>query len=142
MGQDAPDFTVATLDGGSFRLGEHRGRVVLVNWFATWCPPCKEEMPHLQTEVWERFGPRGLVMVSVAREETPDVVAPFVAQRGLGWTFGVDPDRVAYARYAEAFIPRNTLIGPDGRIVFQSEGFEMAEFAAMIAAIEGALAGE
>lgn len=139
VGEVAPDFTVATLDGGTFTLAEKRGQLVLVNWFATWCPPCQAEMPHLQKEVWEKFGPRGLTMISVAREENADVVAPFVAKYAVTWPFGLDPERQAYAKYAEAYIPRNTLIGPDGRILFQSEGFDKVDFSAMIAAIEAAL---
>lgn len=142
VGQVAPDFTVATLDGGEFHLGAQEGKVVLINWFATWCPPCQQEMPHLQTDVWERFADRGLVMISVARQETAKEVAPFVEKYGAGWTFGLDPDRTAYARYAEAFIPRNTVVGPDGKIIFQSNGFEMPEFEAMIEVIHAALGGK
>ena len=73
VGQQAPDFTVLTLAGDEFKLSAHQGQLVLINWFATWCPPCKEEMPHLQKEVWEKFGAEGLVMISVAREEKADV---------------------------------------------------------------------
>jgi len=139
VGQMAPDFTVGTLDGGTFTLSEQQGQVVLVNWFATWCPPCQEEMPHLQTEVWEVFANRGLVMISVAREETADVVAPFVKKYQVTWPFGLDTDRAAFAQYAEAFIPRNTVVGPDGTIIFQSNGFEADDFKAMITAIDKAL---
>jgi peroxiredoxin len=139
VGQAAPDFTVGTMDGETFTLGEQRGRVVLINWFATWCPPCKEEMPHLQKRVWEKFGPQGLVMISVAREEKAEDVAPFVQKYGTTWPFGLDTDRKAYAQYAEAFIPRNTVVGPDGRIIFQSSGFEEPDFEAMIDVIADAL---
>lgn len=142
VGQPAPDFTVDTLNGSPFTLSGHKGQLVLVNWFATWCPPCQQEMPHLQAEVWERFGKQGLVMISVARQERADVVAPFVKKRGLTWTFGLDPERQAYAKYAEAYIPRNTLVGSDGTIIFQSEGFEAEDFAAMVEAIDGALASQ
>jgi len=142
VGQQAPDYTVATIDGGTFNLSAQKGRVVLVNWFATWCPPCQEEMPFLQKDVWEKFAAAGLVMVSIAREENVAKVKPFVAERGLTWKFAVDPERLAYARYAEAYIPRNQVIGRDGTILFQSEGFEKDEFAAMIAVIAAALAAE
>lgn len=142
LGQMAPDFTVATMDGGKFTLSEQKGRVVLINWFATWCPPCKEEMPHLQTEVWEKFGAEGLVMISVAREETADVVAPFIKKYKVTWPFGLDPERTAYAKYAEAYIPRNTVVGPDGSIIFQSNGFEKVDFEAMIVAIGEALSAQ
>jgi peroxiredoxin len=140
VGQLAPDFTVATLDGGSFTLGEQRGKVVLINWFATWCPPCQAEMPHLQKEVWEEFAGDDFVMVSVARQEKADVVAPFVKKYAVTWPFALDPDRIAYARYAEAFIPRNHVIDSEGRIIFQSEGFEEADFEEMIKVIAAELA--
>ncbi len=142
VGQKAPDFTVATLDGGPFTLSEQKNKVVLINWFATWCPPCKEEMPHLQQEVWEKFGARGLVMISVARQEKADVVRPFVKKYGVTWPFGLDPERTAYARYAEAYIPRNTVVGPDGVILFQSQGFEEVDFKAMIKIIGQAIAAQ
>ena len=79
-------------------------------------------------------------MISVAREETPDVVQPFIAQYGAGWPFAVDPDRTVFAAYAEAFIPRNYVVDRTGRIVFQSQGYEEGEFAAMVDVIARELA--
>lgn len=140
IGQMAPDFSVETLDGKTFTLSEQKNKVVLINWFATWCPPCQKEMPHLQKEVWDVFADQGLVMISVSRQEKADLVVSFVKKFEVTWPFGLDPDRKAYAKYAEAFIPRNTLVGPDGRIIFQSNGFEDADFKAMIKAISKALA--
>jgi len=140
VGQMAPDFSVATMDGETFTLGEQKGKVVLINWFATWCPPCQEEMPHLQKEVWDVFqGHDDFVMVSVAREETAQEVGPFLTKYAVTWPFLLDTDRTAYANYAEAFIPRNHVIDRQGRIIFQSNGFEMPEFREMIAIIEGEL---
>ena len=142
VGQAAPAFTVATLDGAPFALTEQRGKVVLVNWFAPWCPPCRAEMPALKSRVWERFGadPR-FVMISVSRAEDAAKVRAFVAERELPWIFGLDTERKAYALYAEAYIPRNHVIGPDGRIVFQSADFKEEEFGALVEAIAAALAG-
>lgn len=140
VGQFAPPVAVTTLDGARFELDDQRGKVVLLNFWATWCPPCREEMPALQAQVWERFGAReDFALISIAREETAAQIAPFVAEHGYGWTFAPDPDRTVYQRYAEAFIPRNYVIGRDGAILFQGEGYEPSEFQAMVEVIAGAL---
>jgi len=140
MGQQAPEFALELLGGGTFDLAAHKGEVVLINWFATWCPPCIAEMPHLQTEVWERFEKEGLVMVSVAREEKADVVAPFVKKYKATWPFALDPERKAFARYATAYIPRNFVVDRAGKVVFQSQGFEEKDFTAMIEVLAAELA--
>ena len=140
VGQAAPDFELATLDGGSFRLADQRGKVVLVNFFATWCPPCRQEMPFLEQEVWRRFGPEGLVLLSISRGETAAEVDSFGVANGLTFPLAVDPDRGVFGLFAEAFIPRNYVIGPQGSILFQSQGFERPDFDAMIGVIAGALA--
>jgi peroxiredoxin len=128
VGQVAPDFTVTTLDGKTFTLSEMRGRTVLLNFFATWCPPCKEEVPHLQ-EIWEKLGTSGqIVMLSIAREETPTEVLPFREKYGLTFPMACDPEREIFARYATGYIPRTYVIFRDGVIRYQTQGFDEKEF--------------
>jgi peroxiredoxin len=141
VGQLAPDFTVQTLDGNTFSLSANRGKVVLVNWFATWCGPCIKEMPHLQSDVWERFRGENFAMVSVARGETLQVVQPFVLKHEATWPFALDPERKAFAVYAESFIPRNYVIDRDGQVLFQSQGYNPEEFAEMVEVIARELDG-
>jgi peroxiredoxin len=141
VGQAAPAIVAVTLDGETFTLADQRGKVVLLNFWATWCPPCQVELPHVRDEIWARHGGRDdFVIVSVAREETPEVVQRFLAAHDFGWTFAVDPERENFARYAAAHIPRNYVIGRDGTIVHQSVGFETEDFAALVDVIDAQLA--
>ncbi len=140
VGDIAPNFELTTLDGEIFNLEAQRGKVVLVNFFATWCPPCREELPYLENEIWRRFDPEDFALIVVGREEDDAVIGPFVESNEYSLPFAGDPDKVAYDQYATRFIPRNFVIGPDGTILFQSQGFERGDFDRMIAVIEGAVA--
>ena len=92
-------------------------------------------MPHLQKEVWEKFRGPDFTMVSIARAETLQVVRPFVLKNELTWPVALDPLGEAYAKYAEAYIPRTQIIDREGTIIYQSQGYEKEEFAKMIAVI-------
>jgi peroxiredoxin len=136
LGQEAPTFTVEMVGGGSFDLAAHRGKVVLVNFWATWCPPCVAEMPHLRDEVLARFAGDDFAMICISREETNELIAAFAKEHQVaGLPMGGDVDRSIYSQYAEHTIPRNVVVGRDGRILFQSIGFEEPEFEAMISTI-------
>src|SRR5208282_5264619 len=74
IGQAAPEIRVTTLDGKNFDLKEAKGKVVLINFFATWCGPCMAEMPHLQNQIWSRFKDKNFVVVAIDREEAEPVV--------------------------------------------------------------------
>ncbi len=141
VGDPAPDFTVQELDGTTVTLSALRGKVVLVNWWATWCPPCVDEMPLLQSLVWDRFQGENFAMIAVSRAEKTEVVATWIKDQGFTFPVAIDPDRTSYSKYATAYIPRSYVIGPDGVILFQSQGYEKPEFAAMIETIATALGG-
>ena len=78
-GFTAPDFTLETLDGGTVTLSELRGQVVVINLWATWCPPCRAEMPALE-RVWNEYRDDGLVVLAVNEREAPSRVAAFVEE--------------------------------------------------------------
>lgn len=95
-GDAAPDFTVSLFDGGSVRLSDLRGKTVLVNFWATWCPPCREELTRVQAELIDRFEGRDFVFLPVSRGETRETVARFREQTGYRFPMGLDPEQTIY----------------------------------------------
>ncbi len=138
-GDTAPDFDVTMLGGERISLSSLRGKVVLLNFWATWCPPCREELSHIQQEVIDRFAGRDFVFLPISRGEQPEAVEAFREQAGYTFAMGLDPDRTIYDRYASNYIPRNFLIGRDGKVIRTSVGFEPEEFAALLEAADKAL---
>lgn len=136
VGDMAPDFTVELFDGSHVTLSALRGKVVLLNFWATWCPPCREELTHVQSELIDRFAGRAFVFLPVSRGEQRAEVEAFRAKTGYTFPMGLDPERAVYDRYATNYIPRNFLIGKDGRVVAATIGYEDEEFAELIRTIE------
>lgn len=138
VGQTAPNFTVTTLDGRPFTLADERGKVVVLDFFATWCPPCREEMPHLEKQVWQRFKGDRFAMLALGREHVDTELLPFVKELGITFPVAADSKRDAFGLYAEEYIPRTVVVGPQGNIIFQSTGYEPNEFEKMIGVISKA----
>jgi peroxiredoxin len=140
LGDPAPAFTAAAITGETWGAGQLQGKVVVLSLFATWCPPCNAELPRVEKELWQAFRARGLVVLALAREEDADKLRPFAAKLGLTFPLLPDPDRKIFRQFATNYIPRMYVIGADGRIKFQSVGFEEAEFKTAVAAVERELA--
>lgn len=139
-GDPAPDFTVEMFDGSRVTLSDLRGKVVLLNFWATWCPPCREELTHVQSEIIDRFAGREFLFLPVSREESRQTVAAFREKYGYEFPMGLDTSREIFDRYASNYIPRNFLIDADGKVVSATVGFEKSEFEELIRSIEATLA--
>jgi peroxiredoxin len=112
------DFTLSDLSGKSWTLSALRGKVVLVNFWATWCPPCRKEMPDLQA-LAQRFADQGLVVLSISDEDAAKV-APYVAEHKIGYPILLDPGRTVNDRFHIEGIPKSFVFDRDGKLVAQS----------------------
>jgi peroxiredoxin len=137
IGDEAPKFTCQTLGGKSFSIDEHKGKVILINFFATWCGPCISEMPHLQKDIVDAYkNQKDLIIIAIGREHEQPELEKFRIKHGLSIPMAADPNREIYSKFADKYIPRNILIGRDGTIKFASVGFQEAEFSALIKLVD------
>ena len=139
VGDKAADFTVEMLDGKQITLSKLKGKVVLVNFWATWCPPCREELKHVQKEIIDRFKGKDFVFLPISRGEKKSTVEAFREKAGYTFPMGLDPKQSIFKLFASNYIPRNFLIGKDGKIVYLSVGYDEKEFNELISAIDKAL---
>jgi peroxiredoxin len=116
--RQSPEFTLRDLKGVAWTFKDLRGKVVLVNFWATWCPPCRREMPDMQA-LYERFGPRGLVILAIS-DEPPEKVEPFIAEKKYTYSILLDPGRKVNQLFSVNGIPKSFLYGRDGKLVTQA----------------------
>lgn len=118
----APDFTLRDLRGNTVRLQDFRGKVVFLNFWATWCPPCRLEMPTME-ELHKEFSDRGLVVLAVNFRESQDDVRSFVKQHGLTFTTLLDEQEMAFGLYRAWSLPTTYLINKNGEVVGKVIGY-------------------
>ena len=138
-GAEAPDFTVEMIDGSKVALSELRGKVVLLNFWATWCPPCRQELTRVQTDIIDRFAGKEFVFLPVSRGEKREAVEAFCEKTDYAFPMGLDPARTVYDRYASNYIPRNFVIDRKGKVVLATVGYDEHEFEELIRTIEKTL---
>jgi peroxiredoxin len=128
-GDAAPTFVCRTIDGKTIDISKLRGKIIMINFFATWCPPCNLELPVLQKNIWERYKSNSdFVLIILGREHNEKEVTDFVNAKKFTMPFAPDPKREIFKLYASQSIPRNVIIGSDGKIIFQSIGYTAEEF--------------
>ena len=117
-GKDAPDFQLTGVDGKTIQLADLRGKAVLLNFWATWCPPCKIEIPWF-VDLQKQYGPQGLQIVGVAMDEgnPRDAIAKFAKEMGVNYTMVLGNDKIADAYGGVEALPTTFYIGRDGKIV-------------------------
>jgi peroxiredoxin len=135
-GEVAPDFSVTMFDGSTVKLSDLKGKVVLLNFWATWCPPCRAELARVQKDIINRFKGKPFVFLPVSRGDSREAVEAFRNKMGYTFPMGLDSDSTLYRKYAKTYIPRNFLIDKSGRVVKASVGYNAEEFDELIKLID------
>jgi peroxiredoxin len=121
VGSVAVDFTLEALDGTEASLSQYRGDVVLINFWATWCPPCRAEIPDIEEAYRARQG-EGLVVLGVSVDQTHDSVAPFVELAGMTYPVLLDELSQVYSTYRAPGLPMSILVDENGVIQVRHVG--------------------
>ena len=111
----APDFEVETFDGETLRLSDLNGKVVVLNFWASWCPPCRWEMPFFET-MWQEYRDQGVVFVGIAMSDTLENVKAFAEEAGVTYPVALDTTTEIARAYEVLSLPTTFFIGKDGNI--------------------------
>lgn len=115
VGKPAPDFELETLDGPQFRLSDHRGKVVVLEFWATWCGPCVNTLPQIDLAVKE-LEDQGVILVAVNLEETPEAITTVLERLELETTVALDRDGIVARQYAAVAIPQTVIVDSAGNV--------------------------
>ena len=118
----APDFTLRGADGRNLRLNEQRGQVVLVNFWASWCGPCRQEMPHLN-RLYDKYKASGFTLLGVNIDDDPRLANAVAARMGLKFPVLLDAEKTVSTLYDLGSMPATVLIDRDGRVRFLHRGY-------------------
>lgn len=138
-GDMAPDFSIRLTDGRTVKLSDLRGKVVLLQFTASWCIVCRREMPSLENDIWQRHKDnKDFVMIGVDYDEPIEKIMNFASKVGVTYPLGLDPSGKIFCLYAkeQSGVTRNVLIGRDGRIVMRTRLYKEKEFSDLVHKID------
>lgn len=139
VGDIAPDFEMALSNGEKVILSSLRGKVVMLQFTASWCGVCRKEMPYIEKDIWLKHQDNpNFVLYGIDREEPVEKVEELIKKTGVTYPIGLDPDAGIFTLYAkkEAGITRNIIIDKEGRIVMLTRLFDEDEFKEMVELID------
>ena len=138
-GDKAPDFTVTLTDGRQLKLSDLRGKLVMIQFTASWCGVCRKEMPFIERDIWQRHKDNpNFVLIGIDRDEPLEKVVNFAKQTGVTYPLGLDPGPNIYAKYAlrQSGITRNIVIDNDGTIIKRTRLYKEDEFSSLVETID------
>lgn len=130
VGVTAPDFTIREAGGKTYNLADLRGKVVMLQFTASWCGVCRKEMPFIEDEIWIPGKEKGLVVIGIDRDEPETTVLRFKDDMKITYPLALDPGADIFGLFAqkEAGVTRNVIIDRKGRIIFLTRLFDREEF--------------
>ena len=143
VGDVAPEMELELTDGQKVKLSDLRGKVVMLQFTASWCGVCRKEMPFIESDIWQKHKANpNFVLYGIDRDEPVETVKDFAEKTGVTYPLALDPGADHFAKYAErkAGITRNVLIDKEGKIVMLTRLYNEEEFAALCKKIDEMLA--
>lgn len=143
LGEVAPDFEMELTDGQKVKLSDLRGKVVMLQFTASWCGVCRKEMPFIEKDIWQKHKDNAqFALYGIDRDEPLETVKAFAEKTGVTYPLGLDPGADIFAKYADrkAGITRNVLIDKEGKIVMLTRLYNEEEFASLCKKIDEMLA--
>jgi peroxiredoxin len=130
VGDPAPDFTINETGGKTYRLSDLRGKVVMLQFTASWCSVCRTEMPFIEKEIWQEKKNAGLIVIGIDRDEPIEKVIRFKKDIRITYPVALDPGADIFGLFAqkEAGVTRNVIIGRNGKIIFLTRLYKEDEF--------------
>ncbi|SNR41855.1 Thiol-disulfide isomerase or thioredoxin [Lutibacter agarilyticus] len=141
VGEQAPELNFTLMDGTQHTNESLKGKVVVLQFTASWCSVCRKEMPHLESKVWQQFKNEDFMLVGIDLKEDREKVERFIAQMQVTYPFTIDEDGSLFESFTlpKAGVTRNIVLDKNGEIIFLSRLYEEKEFNEMIAVITAEL---
>lgn len=144
VGDKVPNIVLHLTNGTTTSLQQLRGKVVVLQFTASWCSVCRREMPHLESEIWQAFKDKNFVLIGVDYDEPLGKVKAFKREMKVTYPFALDPGAKIFTQFAYkgAGVTRNVIINPTGKIVFLTRLYNTHEFNAMKEKLASMLLGK
>ena len=140
IGSAMPQIDLKSEVYGNITNKDLKGKVVLINMFATWCGPCQKELAEVQSTLWPKYKDnKNFKMIVIGREHTDEQLTKYNEKKGFTFPLYPDPKRENYSKFADITIPRAYLYGKDGKLLWSAVGYTPEEFKVLMDTIEKAL---